>query len=171
MIALVAFRKGEYKRADISFVEAIKLDPDNFSILLNYGDFLYTRLKYKEAGDIAERILSAPDNKKISKSIIEAANLLTQKVKSALNNRYKCDSCGREWIVPKNIPIIDVVRIHGEPDGESPAGKCKKCGKVYCVNCAIEHIRDNRFVCPDCDEYLKLSENYLKYLAMEYAKE
>jgi len=171
MIAQVAFRKGEYKRADISFAEAIKLEPDNFRILLNYGDFLYTRLKYNEAGDIAERILNAAKTKKLSKSIIETATLLLQKVEAALNDRYKCNSCGREWIVAKNIPIIDVVRIHGEPDGESPAGKCPKCGKVYCVNCAIEHIRDNRFVCPDCDEYLKLSENYLKYLAMEYAKE
>ena len=143
----------------------------NFRILLNYGDFLYTRLEYHEAGDIAERIFFAAKNKRISKSIVETATLLMQKVESALNDRYKCNSCGREWIVPKNIPIIDVVRIHGEPDGESPAGKCRKCGKVYCVNCAIDHIRDNRFVCPDCDEYLKLSENYLKYLAMEYAKE
>jgi len=171
MIARVAFRKGEYKRADISFAEAVRLEPDNFRILLNYGDFLYTRLKYQEAGAIAEKILSVGNNKKISNDIIETANLLQQKVNSALNNKYECSSCGKEWIVPKNIPIIDVVRIHGEPDGESPAGKCRKCGKVYCVNCAIDHIRDNRFVCPDCDEYLKLSENYLKYLAMEYAKE
>ncbi len=171
MIAQVAFRKGEYRRADISFVEAIKLEPDNFRILLNYGDFLYTRLKYKEAGDIAERIISIAANSKISKSIIETANLLMQKVDAALNDRYECDSCGHEWIVPKNIPVIDVVRIHGEPDGESPAGKCKKCGNVYCVKCSMDHIRDKRFVCPDCDEYLKLSENYLKYLAMKYAEE
>ena len=169
MIAQVAFRKGEYKRADTSFRQAIKLEPGNIRILLNYSDFLYTRLDYKGAGEIAERVLdmSVTGNAK-DKTSADAMHLL-YKVKTALNDRYNCSSCGREWWVPKNIPVIDVVRLHGEPNNESPAGKCKVCGRVYCVECAIDHIRDSRFVCPDCDEYLKLSENYLKYLAMEYA--
>ena len=171
MIAQVAFRKGEYKRADTSFIEAIKLEPGNYRILLNYGDFLYTRLDYKGAGEIADRVLALSERdgtRALGKESDDARQLLV-KVKTALNDKHECSTCGRTWWVPKNIPVIDVVRLHGEPDGESPAGKCRICGKVYCVQCAIDHIRDSRFVCPDCDEYLKLSENYLKYLAMEYA--
>ncbi len=168
MIAQVAFRKGEYRRADTSFIEAIRLSPKNFRILLNYGDFLFTRLDYKGAGEIAERIL-ADDGTGASENEKDDARQLLAKVKSALYDKYECSNCGKTWWVPKNIPLIDVVRLHGEPDGESPAGKCNKCGKVYCVACAIDHIRGSRFVCPDCNEYLKLSENYLKYLAMEYA--
>lgn len=171
MIAQVAFRKGEYKRADASFIEAIKLEPENFRILLNYGDFLFTRLDYKGAGAIAEKVLavSGKDEPKVCEIDRGDAGALLKKIKTALNNRHECSGCGREWWVLKDIPIIDVVKLHGEPDGESPAGKCNKCGKVYCVECSVDHIRDNRFVCPDCNEYLKLSENYLKYLAMEYA--
>jgi tetratricopeptide (TPR) repeat protein len=171
MIAQVAFRKGEYKRADTSFIEAIKLEPGNFRILLNYGDFLFTRLDYKGAGEIAERVLSMPDvdGALVRKNESDDARHLLLKVKTALNDKHECSNCSRTWWVSKNIPVIDVVRLHGEPDGESPAGKCINCGKVYCVKCVIDHIRDSRFVCPDCNEYLKLSENYLKYLAMEYA--
>ncbi len=171
MIAQVAFRKGEYKRADTSYIEAIKLEPGNFRILLNYGDFLFTRLDYKSAGVIAERVLAIPDvdGAPVRKNESDDARHLLLKVKTALNDKHECSNCGRTWWVSKNIPVIDVVRLHGEPDGESPAGKCISCGKVYCVKCVIDHIRDSRFVCPDCNEYLKLSENYLKYLAMEYA--
>lgn len=171
MVAQVAFRKGEYKRADASFIEAIKLEPMNFRILLNYGDFLYTRLDYKGAGALADKVLTESDKEGAGtrKKESDDARALLAKIKTALNDKYECSSCGREWWVPKNISVIDVVRLHGEPNGESPAGKCKVCGKVYCVECAMNHIRESRFVCPDCDEYLKLSENYLKYLAAYYA--
>ncbi|MCF6335899.1 MAG: tetratricopeptide repeat protein, partial [Spirochaetales bacterium] len=170
MIAQVAFRKGEYRRADISFLEAVKLEPENYRILLNYGDFLYTRLDYSAAGEIASRVLSeyAKDEAAVGEVEKKDAEHLLSMVQTALNDTYNCSSCGREWMVPKNIAVINTVRLHGEPDGDSPAGKCKVCGKVYCVACAVDHIRNSRFVCPDCDEYLKLSENYLKYLAMEY---
>ncbi len=171
MTAQVAFRKGEYKRAEASFVEAIKLEPDNSRILLNYGDFLYTRLNYSGVERIVEKVIEMSKKKRVNKTDMENAEALLGKVKSALNTRYECSSCGLEWWVPKNIQIIDVVRLHGEPHSDSPAGKCKVCGKVYCVKCAVGYIKNSRFVCPDCDEYLKLSENYLKYLAMEYVNE
>lgn len=170
MTAQVAFRKGEYKRAEASFLEAIKLEPENSRILLNYGDFLYTRLNYSAVEKIAEKVIAMSKKRRINIIDIENAESLLGKVKTALNSRYECSSCGHEWWVPKNIPGIDVVRLHGEPDGESPAGKCNSCGKVYCVKCAVDNIKNSRFVCPDCDEYLKLSENYLKYLAMAYVK-
>lgn len=170
MTAQVAFRKGEYKRSEASYLEALKLEPTNLRILLNYADFLYTRLNYSEVERIAEKIIEISKKKRVEKSYIDNAEVLLGKVKSALNSRHECSSCGLEWWVPKNAQIIEVVRLHGEPHSDSPAGKCKVCGKVYCVKCAIDNIKNNRFVCSDCDEYLKLSENYLKYLAMEYAK-
>ncbi len=170
MTAQVAFRKGEYQRAEASFMEAIKIEPENSRILLNYGDFLFTRLNYSAVEKIAEKVIAMSKKRRINIVDIENAESLIKKVKTALNSRYECSTCGNEWWVPKNIPIIDVVRLHGEPDGESPAGKCNSCGKVYCVKCAVDNIKNSRFVCPDCDEYLKLSENYLKYLAMAYVK-
>jgi tetratricopeptide (TPR) repeat protein len=169
MIAQVAFRKGEYKRAESSFIEAIKMEPDNPRILLNYGDFLFTKLDYQRVDEIAQNVLEMSKKKKINDTDIKKVKELLEMVKIALNERHECSSCKQEWWVPKNIPIIDVVRLHGEPKGESPAGKCKTCGKVYCVKCAMDHIKDSRFICPDCNEALKLSENYLKHLAMEYA--
>ncbi|MEA1910050.1 MAG: tetratricopeptide repeat protein [Spirochaetota bacterium] len=170
MTAQVAFRKGEYKRAETSFLEAIKLEPENSRILLNYGDFLFTRLNYSAVEKIAEKVIVMSKKRRVKSADIENAEILLKKVKTVLNSRYECSICGTEWWVPNNIPIIDVVRLHGEPDGDSPAGKCNSCGKVYCVKCAVNNIKNSRFVCPDCDEYLKLSENYLKYLAMEYVK-
>ncbi|MFW6209520.1 MAG: hypothetical protein ACOC7X_12540, partial [Spirochaetota bacterium] len=57
-----------------------------------------------------------------------------------------------------------------EPPGEMPAGKCPSCGRVYCVQCAAAYMKNQRFTCPVCNESLKLSENGLKYLALQYVE-
>lgn len=92
---------------------------------------------------------------------------LKRRLRSATEVGFSCASCGRTWWAPKVVDVPSLVRLHGEPPHDSPAGRCERCGKVYCVGCAMEHLRGDRFVCPDCDEYLKLNNDQLKYLVLK----
>jgi hypothetical protein len=57
----------------------------------------------------------------------------------------------------------------GEPPRESPAGECPDCGRVYCIECAMEGLEDGRFRCLECKTPLKLRNDHLKYLVNRYA--
>jgi hypothetical protein len=54
--------------------------------------------------------------------------------------------------------------VRGEPPAAAPAGRCPACKKVYCVGCASAHLREMRFYCPDDGEFLRLSDDPLKWL-------
>jgi len=78
-----------------------------------------------------------------------------------------CAQCGRQWWAPKSLPPQPGLKVRGEPPGNAPAGRCPSCGKVYCVSCASANVREMRFVCADCGENLKLSEDSLKWLLVQ----
>ncbi|HUX21651.1 MAG TPA: hypothetical protein VMW69_10470, partial [Spirochaetia bacterium] len=92
---------------------------------------------------------------------------LQARLRSATEVGFACASCGREWWAPKVVDVPSLVRLHGEPPGDSPAGRCERCGKVYCVGCAVEHLKEGRFICPDCNESLKLNNDHLKFLVLK----
>jgi predicted RNA-binding Zn-ribbon protein involved in translation (DUF1610 family) len=89
---------------------------------------------------------------------------LLERIRAEHEERLSCATCGREWWVPRELPPQPSIRIRGEPPADAPAGRCPQCGKIYCVGCASAHLRDMRFVCPDCGELLKLNEDSLKWL-------
>ena len=162
-IAFIAERKGEFRRAEMAYQEALKLDPEDASVKTAYTRFLISRHDYKKAQELLDRI---PDS--YNKEQKEA---LQEEIRTATMDRYECSICHHEWWVPKVLPETGTLKLFGEPHPDSPAGKCPSCGKVYCVSCAMESIKDNHFTCRDCGEPLKLSENYLRYLASEFAKD
>lgn len=152
---------GEYRRAEAAYREALKLAPADQPALICLAELYLSTGRYAEAAEAA-RSVKDPEYKHRSERVLS-------QVKRATETRYACASCGREWWVPKNIPSQGTVRLIGEPEDESPAGMCPLCGKVYCVSCAKGTLKDNRFICPDCGEYLKLQDDGLKFLAAGYA--
>ncbi len=157
----LALIKREYKRAELAFKEALKLEPDNGELNLNLAALYLQQGRHKQAKELILSILyKQPDS-------AGAVKLLSQ-IRKNYELKMECASCSREWWVPRELPPQRGLKLHGEPPGEAPAGKCPACGKIYCIACASDHLRDKRFVCADCGELLKLSGDQLKYLIAKH---
>lgn len=149
--------KGEFRRAETIYEEGLRIYPDNAPLLSALGWLKFKRGDHERAGELAEKAKGTEGGRKLFKAVKEATELL-----------IRCDACGREWRTPKAIPPQSQVNLYGDPNDESPAGRCPTCKKVYCVACAKKNVKDNRFVCGDCREPLKLSDDYIKYLVKGY---
>jgi tetratricopeptide (TPR) repeat protein len=175
-VADIASRKGEYERACAALEKALEIDPQELRIRMKLLRLLTSRGRWNRAKEqlkMAEQQLSGDRRRGEAGSENDLAKELEKirrEIREASETRYTCSSCGREWWVPVNAEIPPRLRLYGEPPKESPAGKCPSCGKVYCIACAMNHMKGSRFVCPECGEYLKLSEGGLKYLALSYAQ-
>jgi tetratricopeptide (TPR) repeat protein len=157
LLGQVAVLKGERARAELAYQAGMELDPDNVDIALNLALVRRERGKHEEARDLLLSLLDRhPGHAR--------ARALLQRIRDERETRITCASCGREWWVPRELPPQPGIRIRGEPPGDAPAGKCPRCGKVYCVECASAHLHEMRFHCPDCDEPLKISDDALKWL-------
>ncbi|MBA7487086.1 MAG: tetratricopeptide repeat protein [Spirochaeta sp.] len=157
----LALIKREYKRAELAFKEALKLEPDNGEINLNLAALYLQQGRHKQAKELTLSILEKqPDS--------AGAEKLLSQIRKNYEQKIQCASCSREWWVPRELPPQRGLKLRGEPPGEAPAGKCPACGKIYCIACASDHLRDKRFICADCGEFLKLSGDQLKYLIAEH---
>jgi len=157
----LALIKREYKRAELAFEEALKLEPGNSEINLNLAALYLQQGRHKQAKELIISILDKqPDS-------AGAVKLLSQ-IRKNYELKMECASCSHEWWVPRELPPQRGLKLRGEPPDEAPAGKCPACGKIYCIACASDHLRDKRFVCADCGELLKLSGDQLKYLIAKY---
>ncbi len=156
----VAVMLGEYTRAEEAYRAGLELDAENQILRCNYADMLYSLGNYTKA----QTVLKAdPDI-----SEIQRGAALLQKIADALEIHFHCTLCGREWVVPRDVPEQGTVRFRGEPPDESPAGECPQCGVLYCVECAKEHLEEGRFVCEKCGAHLKLLDERIKYLVSRY---
>ena len=163
MLGNLCSLRMEYVRAELCYTEALRLDPANTGFRINFASLLLERSQYGRAREfILELAEKEPNNPRII--------VLREKLRKRFELSIACSGCDRQWWVYRDIPAQDTVKIYGEPPKESPAGKCPTCGKIYCIACGETHVKDKRFVCPDCGEFLKLSDNYLKYLVNEYVE-
>lgn len=151
--------EGDFIRAELSLKSALEEEPAFVPALLELGLVYMSRAKYHQAGPLIEKLLKLDQSQPVLD--LQAA------YRRMAMDRLACAACGREWWVPKVIPPQAAVRLHGEPPAEAPAGRSPVTEKVYCIGCAQNHMRDNRFVCPDSGEFLKLNEDALKYLLMK----
>ncbi len=157
----LALLKREYRRAELSYQEALKLEEDNPDVKVNLLSIYLERGQYRESRDLADEILSrAPKHSKG----LELQARLRERFEQSLS----CVSCGRTWWAPTDIPPQPRLNIRGEPPAEAPAGRCQSCGKIFCIGCAAEHVEDLRLKCPQCSGALKASEDALKYLIFRY---
>lgn len=156
----VAVILGEYSRAEQAYEAGLDLDPGNGSIRSNFAELLCTLGNFHRAKNIVESdgtFAASP-----------RGGELLGKIREGLEVRYTCASCGREWIVPKDVPEQGRMLLRGELPDESPAGECPDCGRLYCVACAKRHLDEGRFICEYCGVRLKLLDNRIKYLVSRY---
>lgn len=163
----IATIKGEYKRAEAAYRECLRYDPENTDCAINLAELYITLLDYDQARRILHELREQESISSAASSRVE--RLLTQ-IQEASEKQLLCAECGRQWWVPRTLGEQPPVKLRGEPPGEAPAGKCPRCGKILCISCASQHLREKRFVCPDCNEYLKLSDDELRYLVLTYVE-
>lgn len=163
LIGNIARLKGEADRARLAYIECLKRDPGHREGTVNLADFHYTKAEYEKAKELLERMPERPAGSKEQQ--------LYENVMDKLEVTITCAECGRKWVVDRTVEPPPQVRLYGEPPGEAPAGECPSCGRVYCVDCASKWVKDKRFYCPHCNEFLSLESDYLRYLLLSYVEE
>jgi len=157
LLGQVAALKGERARAEVAFSAGLERDPGNPDISVNLAGLHRERGKHDAARDLLLSVLSSHPGHARARSLLD-------RIRAEREQKIQCATCGREWWVPRDLPPQPALRVRGEPPADAPAGRCPACAKVYCVGCAAAHLREMRFYCPDDGEYLKLSEDSLKWL-------
>ncbi|RPJ07394.1 MAG: tetratricopeptide repeat protein [Spirochaetaceae bacterium] len=155
--------RGEFTRAQLCYEQAMAFSPDDIQIKVNLAALFADKLAYDKAKALLDECLKVqPEH--------PTANALLVRLRRQFEVSLSCAECGRTWWVARSLPPQELGKVFGEPPAEAPAGKCPDCGKIYCIACAEHHLKEKRFFCPDCDSFLKLSDDQLKYLLIEYLK-
>ena len=152
---------GELERARLAYLEGLKLEQDNREIKLNLLSLYIETNKIEEARKLLAEIRGWEDPP-------ERCGRLQDRFQSRFEQLLECSACGRQWRVPKQLPPQPAFTIRGEPPGEAPAGRCEQCNRLYCIACASEWVEDGRLMCPDCHSRLRLNDDSLKYLLLQY---
>jgi tetratricopeptide (TPR) repeat protein/transcription elongation factor Elf1 len=167
LIAFVAVKKGEYKRAEAAALAALKIDPDHVPSLISLG---WTKA-FCGRWDELEEVLDHLDQLELSADAAKGRDDLEQWMEEALFRTVSCALCGREWRVERNGESVPAIKLYAMPPDDMPAGACPGCGKTYCVGCRKDNLDESgRFTCPDCGKSLKLSDNGLKALLYDWAE-
>ena len=172
---------GNFNAAFDAYEKSLELKYDPV-VALNYVEGLCETLNYKEAKVKLNKYFNAEPGGEQNTPDVDNAILndrsgnlqkRLQRLRSRISNETEiklvCTSCNKEWRVPNDAEGDQKLTLVGDPDPSSPAGKCSACGKIYCVKCATEWLKEGKFNCPECNENLKLSDKYLRYLALEAA--
>ena len=155
---------GEFERARLAYLEGLKLEEDDREIKLNLLSLYIETEKVEEAGKLLAEMNGWSDPPKRCRH-------LQDRFQDRFEELLECSECGRQWRVPKQLPPQPSFTIHGEPPGEAPAGRCEQCDRLYCIACASEWVEDGRLMCPKCNKRLRLNDDSLKYLLLQYVGE
>ena len=167
LIAFIAVKKGEHKRAEAALRAALKINPNHIKALLQLGWNRAFASRWEEVEEILDKL----DELELSEEAKKGYADLEKWMIDALYKTVSCASCNREWQVEREAKAQASQRIYGMPPDEMPAGSCPACGKTYCVGCRKDALDDSgRFVCPDCGKTLKLTDNGLKALINDWAR-
>jgi hypothetical protein len=167
LIAFVAVKKGEYRRAEAAARAALKIDPDHVPSLLQLG---WTRA-FAGRWDEVAAILDHLDELEIAGENVKSRKDLEAWMNEALFKTVSCASCNREWKVERNPAPVPAFRYYAMPPDDLPAGICPGCGKAYCVGCRKNSLDESgRFICPGCGKTLKFTDDGLKKLLNDWAK-
>jgi tetratricopeptide (TPR) repeat protein len=157
LLGNVAGLRGERQRAEIAWAAGLALEPGNVDIRANLAAMHLDRGSWQRARELVDEALAlAPAH--------PHAVRLDARIKAAHESRYECDGCGRTWWAPRELPPQPGFQARGEPPADAPAGRCGKCGRLYCVACASAHVVEGRLTCAECGGRLKLSDDALRWL-------
>ncbi|MDR1100300.1 MAG: tetratricopeptide repeat protein [Treponema sp.] len=166
LISYVAFKKGEYARAESACQAALEMDSRYVPSLLSLGWIYSAQGRWEEVKGILTRL----DFPELPPGDIPRREELQKRLEDALTRHIVCVSCGRSWRVPRDAPPAPPIRLFAMPPDDLPAGTCIDCGKTYCIGCAREHLDPNgRFICPQCGKSLKLFDEGLKKILYDWA--
>jgi len=152
---------GEFERARLAYLEGLKLEEDNREIKLNLLSLYIETDKVEEARELLDEMKGWADPP-------ERWRHLRDRFQDQFEELLACSACGRQWRVPKQLPPQPAFTIRGEPPGEAPAGRCEQCGQLYCIACASEWVENGKLMCPNCNNRLRLNDDSLKYLLLQY---
>jgi tetratricopeptide (TPR) repeat protein len=157
----LAVIQDDHLRAELAYQEGLKLEPENEELALNLTSLYLSQGGYAKARQTLEPLLArAPQPPR--------ALELQRRLREHFEQELACAGCDRRWWVPKELPPQPAFKVRGEPAGEAPAGRCPRCGKIYCIACAAPYAREGQLTCPSCGERLRLTEDSLKYLFLSY---
>jgi tetratricopeptide (TPR) repeat protein len=167
LIAFVAVKKGEYKRAEAAARAALNIDPNHAPSLLHLGWVCAFGGRWDEVEDVLDHL----DEVELREELAKGRDELELWMEEALFRTVTCASCGRDWQVDRYPGPVPALRLFAIPPDDMPAGTCPGCGKTYCVGCRKDALDESdRFTCPDCGKTLKLTDDGLKSLLNEWAK-
>jgi len=168
LIAYIAVKKGEYKRAEAAARSALKMDPNHVPSLLQLG----WACAFTQNWDEVDLVLDKLEEKTLSEEAAKGRDDLVAWRDEALFRIVSCAACGRTWDVKRDPGPVPPLKIYALPPDDMPAGTCPDCGKTFCVGCRKDALDESgRFVCPDCSKPLKLTDDGLKDILNMWAKE
>jgi tetratricopeptide (TPR) repeat protein len=167
MISFVAAKKGEYPRAELACRSALEIDPCHVPSLLSLGWILVNQGKKEEAGETLKLL----DKLTLKEDAEKSREELRDRLNEYLYTSVFCATCDRSRKVLKDSPEAPAIRLFSMPPDEMPAGSCLACGKTYCIGCAKKNLDpEGKFICPDCNQSLKLINEGLKMMTYEWAE-
>jgi tetratricopeptide (TPR) repeat protein len=168
MIAFIAAQKAEYQYAEEILHAALKLEPQNFSVMISLGWIYANSFRWKETEEVLQKIESLNIEHASDISYIE----LRKRFEEAAIKIISCSGCKQTWKVSKIEIDVPPIKLFSEPPDELPAGTCPSCGKTFCIGCAKKSIdEDGRFVCKKCGKNLKLTDSGLRKIINNWSAE
>ncbi len=167
LIGYIAFKKGEFPRAEGAYRLALENSPDNPDILSALAWVYITMARWTSAQECINRLENlVPSDSADYQGVQE----LKERILLGTTRLVICATCDRNWRVPLDPPAAPPLRLVAEPPDELPAGTCIRCGKTYCIGCAKKSLDPSgRFICPTCGERLKLYDEGLKKILADWA--
>jgi len=167
LIAFVAVKKGEYKRAETAARSALKINPYHVPSLLQLG-WAYA---FTGRWDDVDEILDQLDGFELNNDAIKGQKELEKWKMESLYRKVTCGSCNRHWLVLRDPGRVPPLKLYAMPPDDMPAGTCPGCGLTFCVGCRKDALDESgRFVCPTCAKTLKLTDDGLKALLFDWAE-
>ena len=162
--ASLAQVKGERGRAELSLKAGLELDPESSDLRLNLALVFMEREDVDRARELVSAVLEdEPD--------CERAERVRDQIRARWERELRCAGCDRSWWVPREVPFQAALRLHGQPPDACPAGRCAECGRIYCIGCAAETVQEGRLRCAGCGGSLRLDDDALRYLVLQYVSD